>query len=397
MESELQPLAWPARMSRVLETAWERGWTRRPPLDADAIIAAAHKRAGRVPASGLWQGRLDILCRALEQEARLTALGRTIAYGQLVRLVAARTRAEARIERAPEILQRPVAAPLFLVGQMRSGTTRMHRLLACDDHFAHTRLFETLDPVPYRHRFDRRVTSAVAAMAMMKLCNPALAAIHPISPMAPEEEFGLQAFSIWGAQFEGQWRVPSFVAHGEAAGAEEVRGAYEEFRMLLQIAGHARGIDLQRTWLLKAPQFCQDLDVIREVFPGARIIRLDREPVPVVGSGASLVWNQMRVQSDCADRAAIGAEWLRKTALRNQRLEASLGSGVEHLALDYDEVSRDWRGAVARVYDFLGRRLSARTEARMERFMRTATAHHGHRYALEAFGLDEQTVHAALA
>ena len=389
-------LAWPARLSRLLDAAWRAGLAQRPSLGADAIIAAATRRAGDAPALGAWRKRLELVCGDLEQEARLSALGRTIAFGQLVRLVAARGRAERLLSQFPAIASCPVHAPVVVVGQMRSGTTRVHRLLACDPEFAHTRLFETLDPVPYGGAIDRRVPAAVAAMAIARLCNPALAAIHPVAPFAPEEEFGLHAFSLWGAQFEGQWRVPRFVAHCEAAGAAEVREVYGEFRQLLQIAGHARRLDAGRRWLLKAPQFCHDLDALMSVFPDARIVRLDRAPAAVVGSGASLVWNQMRIQSPEADRAATGREWLRKTALRQRTLDASLG-GIEHLALDYDEVSRDWRGAMARVFAFLGKPLTRAVEARMARFIARSTAHRGHHYALEAFGLDEGMVRAALA
>lgn len=393
---ESSDLKWPRRLSRSLEAAWNAGIASRPPLDANAIVAAPARREGAMPTAGGWRTRLNILCASLEQEARLTALGRTIAFGQLVRLVAARVRAERVLAREPAIATRGVEAPVVIVGQMRSGTTRAHRLLACDPDFACTRLFETLDPVPHGCGLDRRVPAAAAAMGIVRLCNPALAAIHPVAPFAPEEEFGLHAFSLWGAQFEGQWHVPGFVAHCEAAGVAEVGAVYGEFRQLLQIAGHSRGLDPAQPWLLKAPQFCHDLDALLGVFPDARVIRLNRAPAAVVASGASLVWNQMRIQSDHADRAAIGAEWLRKTALRQRALDASL-AGTAHLALDYDEVSRDWRAAMRRVYDFLGKELTPAVEARMARFVRRSTAHRGHHYALEAFGLDERMVRAALA
>jgi hypothetical protein len=383
-------------MSRLLETAWARGVAQRPSLDPESIVAAAERRERGSPAAGAWRGRLDDLCSALVQEAQLNALGRTIAYGQLVRIVASRIRAEHWLATRPDIAGRPVVAPVVLVGQMRSGTTRAHRLLACDPAFAHTRLFETLEPVPFGVGVDRRVASAAAALAFLRLANGALRAIHPSSPFAPEEEFGLHAFSLWGAQFEGQWRVPRFAALCEQAGAAEVSGVYAEFRKLLQLIGALRGDDSARPWLLKAPQFCQDLDAVVATFPGARIIRLNRAPDQVVASGASLVWNQMRIQSDAADRGAIGAEWLRKVMLRERRLDAALAQGVEHLELDYDEVSRDWRGAMGRVYAFLDRPLTAAVEARMARFVARSTAHRGHRYALEDFGLDASAIRSAL-
>jgi hypothetical protein len=49
----------------------------------------------------------------------------------------------------PEIRDRPIPEPIVILGQMRSGTTRLQRLLACDDRFAHTRLYESLIPAPF--------------------------------------------------------------------------------------------------------------------------------------------------------------------------------------------------------------------------------------------------------
>ncbi len=391
------PLIWPERLSRRLEQLWASGLAQRPSLEPEVIVRTAAQRERAVAKNGAWRDRLDVLCIALAQEARLSALGRTIAHGQLVRIVASRARAEDWRRRLPQIADRPVAAPIVVVGQMRSGTTRAHRLLACDPAFAHTRLFETLEPVPYRAVIDRRPAAALAALAMMRLCNPAIAAIHPTSPRAPEEEFGLHAFSVWGAQFEGQWRVPSFAAALEKTGPEAVRDVYTEFKGLLQLSGHLRGLDPARPWLLKAPQFCQDLDALLTIFPDARVIMLQRSPERVVASGASLAWHQMRIQADNLDRNAIGREWLRKTALREDRLERSLGRGVPHLRLDYDEVSRDWQAAMHRVYAFLGRPLPPVVEARMQAFVDRSTAHRGHQYALEDFGLDAQGVRSALA
>ena len=56
--------------------------------------------------------------------------------------------AEQWFEQHPEILARPLPHPVIVVGPMRSGTTRMHRLLAADHRFTHMRSFETISPVP---------------------------------------------------------------------------------------------------------------------------------------------------------------------------------------------------------------------------------------------------------
>lgn len=379
----------------MLDLAWRKGLARRPSLDADAIVAAAVRREGSQPGDGDWRGRLDLLCAALRDEARLNSLGRTMANRQLIKLVAARIRAERWFAAHPEILDRPLQPLVVIVGQMRSGTTRIHRLLACDPAFACNRLFEQLDPVPPApgRGPDLRRIYARATGAAFKLFDPALAAIHPSSADAVEEDFGLHAFSLWGPMFEGQWRVPSFARHVEEADPTPV---YREFADLLRLIGWTRGDHAARHWLLKAPQFSQELDALLAQFPDARLIVLDRPAAQVVASGASLVWHHMRIESDAVTPEDVGAEWLRKTVLRGQRLRAVLDRGVDHLALDFDTVSDDWRGAIHRIYAFLGRSLDPAVEQSMARFVRRSTAHRGHRYALEDFGLDGAAIRSAL-
>lgn len=391
------PLVWPARLSGALERAWAHGIDHRPSLDAGEIVAAATRRAGEAPTDGPWRERLGWLCSALRDEAELNAFGRANAQGQLIRIVAARVRAERLWRRHPEILDRPITSPVAIVGQMRSGTTRMHRLLACDPAFVFTRTFESLAPVPFegwRRQLDPRPLAAALGIGFLKRCNPALGRIHPASARSAEEEYGLHAFSLWGAQLEVQWRVPSYARRCEASDPGDV---YDEFARLLQTIGWSRGDDPARTWLIKAPQFCQDLGSLIGRFPDLRIVRLSRRPDDVVASSASLAWHQTRIQSDRVDPAAIGAEWLAKTRLREARMRAALADfRGPRVDLRYEEVSSDWRDAVRRLYRTLGLELPAAVEARMAASLEGPARHHGHRYALEHFGLDRREVAAAL-
>jgi hypothetical protein len=378
------------QLSRALEWAWRRGVAIRPLLEPDAILDAAARRSGIHPQAGPWHGRLELLCRSLRAEADLNSFGHTVAFGQLVKLVAARARADHWLRRYPAIVDVPIEGPVLIVGQMRSGTTRVHRLLACDPHFEVNRLYDQLDPVPY-HGLDLRAVRAKLASKFLNGIDPALASTHPVSSREPEEDFGLQAFSIWGAQFEGQWRVPSFVRHVEGADPSD---AYADFRRLLQIHSFARKSDPGRPWLLKAPQFAQDLDSVLSTFPDARLVILRREPAEVVASSASLVWHHARLMSDSVTKEEIGREWLRKTELRSQRMEAALRlhPNVPRVELDYAQVSRDWQGSMAKVYEMLDRSLEPKVERKMAEFIKRSVAHRGHRYRAGDFGLAEPRV-----
>jgi hypothetical protein len=242
---------------------------------------------------------------------------------------------------------------------------------------------------------DLRPVKAAAGLAFLHLLNPALAAVHPSSARSPDEEFGLFSFAFSGAQFQAQWRTPSFARWWETADAVPV---YREFRRLLQTIAWARGQHGDAPWVLKAPQFMEELDALLAVFPDARLLCLGRDAVEVVGSSCSLVWQQQRIQSDAADRGWIGREWLHKTVRRVEAARSFRRARLDVPQLDiaYDAVNRDWRGEMTRIYDFLGLDLGPATLRRMENFLGRSRAHRGHRYGLEEFGLTAAEVRRAL-
>lgn len=389
------PLPLLDRANRALAAAWSRGRGQPPTLDPERIeaYAALKEGTGRVPGRH-WREPFRLLLSDLENHAQLTPLGRVIANGQLVKLLRARCRAERLFERHPSIADMPVERPVIIMGPMRSGTTRLQRLLACDPRFRPTRLFETLDPVPHGRGPDRRKPAAAAIAAFLRTANPLTHAIHPTGPFRPEEEFGYLSFAMHGAQFEVQWKVPRFARLGEM---RDTRVVYRELRHLLQLNAWARREEGTRTWLLKCPQYTADPASLLHAFPDARLLFLRRDPVAVVASSASLVTQQRRIHSDAVDPYAIGAEWLAKSAWRARRTAEFRAANrqVPQLDLSYDEVGSDWRAAIGRVYDFVGWDLTPDVLAAMERYVRRAKAHRKHLYSLGEFNLDPADIRKA--
>lgn len=197
---------------------------------------------------------------------------------------------------------------------------------------------------------DRRLRGA-ATLAFTRALNPDFRAIHPTSVAAPDEEIGLHSFSLFGSAFEAQWRVPASARHCEEMDTAPV---YAEFARLLRTIAWLRGEGGYRPWILKVPQLTQDLAAVLAIFPDARLICLDRDPDDLVASSASLVRNQMTLQSDAVDPRWIGAEWLRKIALRRPRTHDARRHAAAHLDLTFDAMNRDWLGQMRRVYELLG-------------------------------------------
>ena len=151
------PLA--QRANDFLGKAWAKGWLPPPDLDPDALWALAAKpygvRAEAAEHSGRsgedvadFRERLARMVAAVEAEADLNPLGGAMAWGQLSRQVKNRLAFGALWLERPELLETPLAPPIIVIGHMRSGTTRIHKLLAADPAFSHTRYCDAYHPVP---------------------------------------------------------------------------------------------------------------------------------------------------------------------------------------------------------------------------------------------------------
>jgi hypothetical protein len=386
----------------ALPALWAARLLERPVLDADWICERARHETGLSDFGDEWfRGPLGVLVEALREEASLSELGRYGAVGQLKKVLRDRLYAEQRFAEHPEIARRALDRPVIVVGPMRSGTTRLHRLLAADTRFAHMRFFETICPVPAPHfrrgATDRRWMTAAALHKAVRILNPQTACIHPTGPFEPEEELGLLVRSIWGMKHEAQWRVPSY---GRWSEEQDATPAYEYMARLLRLVGWARGDDDVRPWVLKTPQHMLDLPALLEVFPDARLIFTHRDPKQVVGSAASLAWNQTIIYSDHNDPAQTGRDWLGKTATMVARMRAARDAIPRERMIDvqYEDMETDWRGTMERVYRFLDLEMEPAVAGMEDYLDRSARLkRHPHRYSLGEFGLGEGEVDALFA
>ncbi|HEY6815048.1 MAG TPA: sulfotransferase [Croceibacterium sp.] len=381
-------------MNVAMRAGRKIGFADTPVLEKDTLLRRACEHTGLDDfGQDRWfEQPLEALLEAIRSEAKLNPAGEWTARAQIEKMLQDRLRAEEWFARHPEILSRPLPHPVIVVGPMRSGTTRMHRLLAADHRFTHMRSFETISPVP-RPGFvpgsgdDFRVTLAKRITRVARLANPRTLTIHPTGPLEPEEELGLLVQSFWSTKHDAQWWIPSY---GRWCEQQDPTPAYRQLARLLRLVGWSQQASSLRPWVLKTPQHMMDLPVLLATFPDARLIFTHRDPLAVVGSAASLAWNQTVIYSDHAIPGRVGREWLRKTRLQVERMHAARRDipAERQIDIHYEEMERDWRGTMARVYRFLGLELEPALPA-MEAYQRRTAAlkRPPHEYSLAEFGL----------
>ena len=397
-----QPIQPPRRTrfidvaDRVIRGGRRLGVVGSAQLDKHLLMDQAVAATGLDDFGDRWFERpFDALLESVKHEARLNAAGDFSAMKQFHHVLRDRLYAQMWFKRHPEILARPLKNPVVIVGPMRSGTTRLHRLLASDQRFAHLRSFETISPVP-RPEFedvlagekeDFRPKLAARIMKVARLANPRTLSIHPTGPYEPEEELGLLVASMWSMKHDAQWHVPSYAQWCEGENPVE---AYRHMANLLRLIGWSQQESSLRPWILKTPQHMLDLPALLEVFPDARLIFTHRDPKQVVGSAASLAWNQTIIYSDHNDPAQTGRQWLGKTATMIERMRAARDAIPRDRMIDvqYDDMETDWRGTMERVYRFLELDMAPAVDG-MQRFLdRSARLkRRPHRYSLAEFGL----------
>lgn len=387
------PLARSPHVERVcgwLEKSWERGITNRPSLDTDILwgkalrdVPAEGERGPRSEADMAdFRLRLEVLAESLQSEAKLNALGLTMAHGQLVRVIRQRLELGELWSEQPDLIEAEIAPPIIIVGQMRSGTTRVHRLLAADPAHAATRFCDSWHPVPRTP--DTRPAWSALTLLFARTLDPWLDSIHPFGTTRPDEELGWLACALDHCAYEAQWRVPSFTAFSEDRDPAPI---YREFGRILRTDATWHG-NTDRPRVLKVPQFAEDLPAILAEFPDARVVLTRRDEDDLVSSAASLVANQMTIQSDDVDLDWIESEVARKIALRDERMDAAMASfSGPRATVDFDALNADWEAEVARLYRELQMPLPNKSldSMREEQKRAAASPHRDHARQREAF------------
>ncbi|KPP91498.1 sulfotransferase [Erythrobacter sp. HL-111] len=383
------------RANALLASAWAKRRLPQPTLDPDEMWAIAARSLGREAAAAErarrdaqdvadFRERLARIAAAVREEADLNPLGRAMAHGQLVRAVRNRLRLGALWARRPELARTALAAPIIVIGHMRSGTTRIHKLLAADPAHSHTRYCDAYHPVPSRFGVNR--AKSALDLALLGALNPWLQSIHPMAPARAEEELAWISAALHHSIYESQWRIPSYSAWSEA---RDPGAIYREFSRMLRTDAAHRGVGhLPR--VMKVPAFAEDLATLLAEFPDARLVIAQRERELVLKSAVSLAANQMAVQSDNCDLAQIEALWRHKIALREARMAEALKHWRGPVArLDFDALGTDWEGEMRRTYAELGLDLTARALAAMRAEMASSErgAHRAHSDQLARFTL----------
>lgn len=377
----------------------------RAAFDENGLLAEARAKTGLDEfGDDAFRAPLRVLLESLREEAPLNAVGIAMLRGRILESLMARLRTEDWIRRHPEIERERIVAPIVVVGQTRTGTTMLQRLLASDPRHHGPLWWEVRFPAPLPGtRWDApdpRIPIAQAEVAGILAADPEQASIHPWDAQAPDEEIMLLEHSFLSHVPESFANLPSYRAWIDA---QDWTPAYETLRQFLQFLQwqkRQRGA-LRERWVLKTPGHLGYLDTLLRVFPGALIVQTHRDPVQTIPSAASLNRSLWRLSSDDVDEVECARQWQERMAWAVRRCLASREKIPERQIADVwflDALAKPLE-VVAQIYARFEIELTAAARAALEQWLRDnrRDKRPPHDYTLAEFGLSEAEIRAVFA
>lgn len=180
-----------------------------------------------------------------------------------------------------QVAATPLAAPIFVIGHWRSGTTLLHNLLAQDDQFAYPRIYQVSNP----HTFLSIPVDLLKARNGNRQRKRAMDNIEfdPFSPA--EDEFAMCPMSLRSDMIG--WSFLRRQAHYDRyltfrdAPAEDYQRWRKSFLWFSKKVTFLYG---GRRLILKSPQHTARVRLLLQEFPDARFIHIHRNPYAVYRS-----------------------------------------------------------------------------------------------------------------
>jgi hypothetical protein len=210
----------------------------------------------------------------------------------------------------PAYRQQPVTRPLFILGNFRSGSTFLHRLLSRDkENFTSLRTWDIFITPSITQRKIAKLVARIDLQfgkplrkLIITIDRSSLGRvdIHRISLFEPEEDENI-LLHIWSTFFIGVMfpfldEIPRYQFFDDAIPEKERTRIMLFYRECIQ--RHLYAVGGKKHFVSKNPAFSAKITTLMEIFPDARIIYLVRNPLdmlPSTVSWLSYVWHVFSV------------------------------------------------------------------------------------------------------
>ncbi|OQR85455.1 hypothetical protein ACHHYP_11800 [Achlya hypogyna] len=341
----------------------------------------------------------ETLIEDLDKSPFLSAFGRFHAQKQLLDSLRSRIAFMEYIVAHPELTQVEIPAPIIITGLPRTGSTLLHNLLACDPAARAPYHYE-LDPGAYygvapptkaldtEHVwFQRSVYSWDTRFRLTPEHFAELTACQVNTPETIAEDTVLAEHVLPPLKYAA---IVGKRARRMLITAPNKRNVYMYMRRYYQLLQSGQP-DTTGHWVLKAPMHSTSLDLLRETFPGARIVVLHRDMKQVVPSSATHLLREVHpsLRGKALDKKLIAKIAIEVCSERTDALLAAGQKSLDTVDLHFDEWIAEPIATVKKLYEQWGMDVSPEFEAKMVEYLeKNPKGKYGEiKYTTEEYGL----------
>ena len=365
-------------------------------LDAAAIISEAEAEAGIVDSDVQLRPNLAALVASINEDARMPPWGEEITHRALVARSVDRLSGLQWLADHPEITGETIAAPVFLTGLPRSGTTAFQYLFDRDARFRLIRTWEGVTPSPPPGADPASVVRRKAEEEQRRReSHPKVEGfetLHLHDADGPEECHAFMEQAYAAAGFNNLLNVPSYFDH--LVDAVDFVAAYRIHKRQLQLLQWRMP---QPRWALKYPNHVLAMGEMLQVYPDARFVMTHRDPVQTLASISKMSFKLREVRTDQpVDPHEVGRQMLHFVQRHIDRIMAfTAGPDAGKVVhVDYYRMLDDPAAVMADVHRGLGVESPPETRQAVAEWhgKNPKGARGANPYALEQFGLNAPAV-----
>ncbi|MEP7136303.1 MAG: sulfotransferase [Chloroflexota bacterium] len=306
----------------------------------------------------------------------------------------------------PAYKNQPIEKPLFILGNLRSGSTFLHRLLSRDSEtFTSLTTWDIyLTPsvtqkkiTQFFARIDNKLGGHLhRALHAFDRATLGKIKIHQISFFQPEEDENIH-LHIWDGffvtfLFPFMDEFPNYQHFDEALSPEHKRRIMTFYRSMIQRHMYATG---KKYYVAKNPAFSAKIETLAEFFPEARIIYLARNPLDMLPSTVSWINYARRQFTDPKEQYLYLDEILDMTQhwYRHPLKYLDAHPSPRNLILNYDDLIQRPEAVLRAFYEQFGYPDKPGLEIIVDEAVKeTMTFNSDHVYSYEEMGFTREQI-----
>jgi hypothetical protein len=339
---------------------------------------------------------LTVLIKSINEEAQLSERGKATQTDRLVNALSNRLRKQHLLKTHPEIHNETVQVAYVITSLPRTGSTMLQRLLGASPHLTATYWWETIFPLPFegeaRHENHLRLQAADSLIRLITGAAEGLETIHPMDPLAHDEDLMIIEQSFVSTMPEAMMYVPTYGAYVLQAEDDWVYKELIDYLKILQWQSPARA---NRKWILKSPNHMQHTPTILRLFPNAIVLMTHRDILQVMGSWFSLAESLRRADSDADVTKENVAHWTNRWHAGLQTLQSARATAPSRfMDIHYKDFLAAPLQTAAKIHQAANLPFNQQTESALTTWLNAhpRDARPSHKYALSDYGTDPETL-----